>query len=425
MMASAPQPRLVFDEDACPDCGRRHAQLPGELPHPGDDLDLDARDFDQLRRIMLEDLAARGPDRDRWSPADLDVVLVEALASSLDELSDMADRVAAEAYLETARRPSTVRWLLELIGADPVGEALRAGRLPVTAAELAAASDQAEAVELAARHLDALWYRAPHLMDEARAEGPRRIREQRRMVTVDDHAARLEDHPLVLRASAREAWHGTWPRVEVALILVGRRPLDQDGRDPGPDGTVRTLAEQLSGDQRRVTAAFHAAHRLPAPPGWEEPDAPLDAAGQADEQRRTLRSLLVPYVEALRMVGTEVVLRDAVETPVTVALSVGVGDDYFRSEVRRALQDALGSEAGLFHPAAFGFGRDVHVSDVVEATYAVAGVEDVCVNRFKRRGRRHPDRAGEGVIRLDDLEIASLGPRDSGLRLSLHGGRPG
>src|SRR5262249_32701696 len=79
------------------------------LPNVGDDFDWLTRDYDGFRLFMMEELAARMPERARWTPADLEVVLVEALAAVLDQLSDRADRVAAEAYLETARRPESVR----------------------------------------------------------------------------------------------------------------------------------------------------------------------------------------------------------------------------------------------------------------------------------------------------------------------------
>ena len=78
------------------------------------------RDYDGFRLFMLEELAARFPERTRWTPADMEVVLVEQLAALLDQLSDMLDRIAGEGYLETARRPDSVRRLLGLIGYDAV-----------------------------------------------------------------------------------------------------------------------------------------------------------------------------------------------------------------------------------------------------------------------------------------------------------------
>src|SRR5690242_11494413 len=123
-MAQNPRTHLEF-VDGCPDCAQRKVDLPALLPTPGDDFDWDARDFDGFRQFMLEGIAARFPERKRWTAADLEVVLVEVLASQLDKLSDMLDRVAAEFTLETARRPDTVRRLLRLIGYDAVARAER------------------------------------------------------------------------------------------------------------------------------------------------------------------------------------------------------------------------------------------------------------------------------------------------------------
>ena len=121
-MAENPKITLEFGGH-CPDCAERRVSLPPALPVAGDDFDWLVRDFDSFRRFMLEELAARYPERNRWTPGDLEVVLVEVLAAVLDQLSDMADRTAAEATLETARRPQSVRRLLSLIGFDAAAEA--------------------------------------------------------------------------------------------------------------------------------------------------------------------------------------------------------------------------------------------------------------------------------------------------------------
>jgi len=109
-MAESPKSELVF-EGRCPDCAERRVELPAPLPETGDDFAWLVRDYDSFRRFMLEELAGRFPERTRWTAGDLEVVLVEALAAVLDQLSDMTDRVAAEASLETARRPESVRRL--------------------------------------------------------------------------------------------------------------------------------------------------------------------------------------------------------------------------------------------------------------------------------------------------------------------------
>lgn len=389
-MAELPPPRLTF-EGGCPDCAVRTVELPRTLDAVGDDFDWLVRDYDGFRAFMLEDLAARTPQRQRWTAADMEVVLVEVLAAVLDRLSDMLDRVAAEAYLETARRPDSVRRHLRLIGYDAARRAAAAGLIDAgTAAE-----------ERTALH--DLWLRHPEFMEAAKDDGPKEIRLQRRMVTVADHGERLEDHPLVKRATAWSTWTGTWTTVWVAVITAGGEDLD--------DTSVAFTPEVLA-----AVEAF-------------EDERGLRATEFASGT--TIRTVLTPYVDAYRMAGQEVVLQDAVPVPVAMALSIRVGDEYFQSEVRRAVAEALGTgSGGFFEPGRLAFGEDLHASDVVQTLMALEGVQNVCINRFKRVGVQHPDESDSGLIALDGLEIAVLenDPRDPGrgyYRLDLHGGRRG
>ena len=147
-MAELPRPTLRFDRGS-PDPGHRSVELPVELPQVGDDFDWLQRDFDSYRDAMLEELAIRFPERNRWAVADLEVVLLETLAASLDQLSDMADRIDAEASLETARRPESVLSWLRFVGIRP--------------AQLGADTSDA---------LLARWRAKPHEMESARRVGP-------------------------------------------------------------------------------------------------------------------------------------------------------------------------------------------------------------------------------------------------------------
>ena len=393
-MADLPAPRLLFD-GTCPDCGRRQIVLPRALPEVGDDLDWLVRDFDSFRAFMLQELAGRFPQRGRWSPADVEVALVEALAAVLDQLSDTLDRVAAEAFLETARRPESVRRLLEMIGYDAVEVAHDDGAI--------AAEDgldpEVERQALESR-LDALWLRNPYLMDEARRAGPRAIHTQRRMVTTDDYAELLEEHPLVERAHSWSSWTGSWATVQVAVVAIGDRTLDEDT----PDASWPEIV------------SFHAHRDLRLPDRAPPP---------------TIRSVLRPYVEAYRMIGQEVVLRDAVPVAITFSLSIRVSETFFQSEVRQAVHEALGTgPGGFFEPGRLAFGEDIHVSDLIQTLMALDGVESVCVNRFKRLGSQFPDQTAAGRITLDGLELAICDndpgdPSRGFFRLVLHGGGRG
>ena len=76
-MADSPQMKLRF-EGSCPDCGVREVYQPPSLPDAGDDFDWRVRNYDDFRMFMLEELSARFPERTRWTPADLEVVLENA-----------------------------------------------------------------------------------------------------------------------------------------------------------------------------------------------------------------------------------------------------------------------------------------------------------------------------------------------------------
>jgi hypothetical protein len=93
----------------CPDLG---SCVPGAeprpLPVPSPVHDYLARDWRSLRRALLEYLAREDPDADT-SIADPTVALLELFAHAGDLLHYRLDRVATEAYLETARRRTSVR----------------------------------------------------------------------------------------------------------------------------------------------------------------------------------------------------------------------------------------------------------------------------------------------------------------------------
>ena len=471
-MADTPIPELHF-EPGCGDCGYREVRLPEPLPSLGDDFDWLVRDYDGFRLFMLEELAARFPERRRWTPADMEVVIVEAFSVALDQLSDMLDRVAAEAFLETARQPPSVRRLLSMIGYDAVALADdKAGipdpSAPVTETEAemrrrlsgfhkalqlylhdyqdavdeltptqqnglqsfieAPAGATAAALDAVQAFLDSApefvqrarsdalhryWTLNPTVMDAARAAGPRAIHTQKRMVIEDDYAERMEDHPLVLRAHAYSHWSGSWQTIRVAVILANNIALEHPPITAAAVGGV----EALTVLQAQVDA-FNTERGLETP-AWN-PD--LNA-----------RTVLRPYLDAYRMTGQEVFLHDAEAVGINLSLSVQVAGNYFQSEIRRAVLEALGTGlGGFFAPGRLQFGEDLHVSDIIETVMALDGVKAMCLNRFKRVGTRYADQsnAPDGRIQLEGLEIAVCDnkpqePHRGLIRLVLHGGHRG
>lgn len=78
-------------------------------------IDYTARDYDTIRKLLLDRLALTTPDWAERNPADLGVTLVELLAYTGDQISYQQDAVATEAYLDTARRRVSVRRHVRLI----------------------------------------------------------------------------------------------------------------------------------------------------------------------------------------------------------------------------------------------------------------------------------------------------------------------
>lgn len=397
-MADNPDIDLSF-EGKCPDCGQRTVDLPEALPSVGDDFDWNVRDFDGFRRFMLEELAARFTQRNRWTAADVEVVLVENLSFALDQLSDSLDRVAAEGYLETARRPESVRRLLKVIGYDALGLAKRMGEAPFDGESGSGSGDTRTDEE----RFDQYWLDNPAKMEAARLKGPREIQTQRRMVTLNDYMTRLEEHPAVLRAQAWSEWGGSWTVIQVATVNWQRHTLDEEGL-VFPDDLWEEIED------------FHSELGLRLPDRSSQP---------------TLRALLNPFLEAYRLCGQEVILRDAVEVGILLSLSVQVDSNYFQSEVRRAVEKALGTgPGGFFEPGRLRFGEDLHAGDLYQTIMDLDGVDNVCLNRFKRLGDRYPDQSDLGRIVLSGLEVAICDnnpakPERGYFHLSLRGGRKG
>ncbi len=94
----------------CPspfDCAPQHLCPPEPVPTP--DIDYLVKDYAGFRRLMLDRMAVLMPQWTERNPADLGVMLVEALAYTADQLSYQQDAVATEAYLGTARQRISVR----------------------------------------------------------------------------------------------------------------------------------------------------------------------------------------------------------------------------------------------------------------------------------------------------------------------------
>lgn len=73
------------------------------------EIDYLSKDYSSFRRLLLNQLALRIPSWQERNPSDIGMTVVELLAYAADQLSYYQDAVATEAYLETARRPASIR----------------------------------------------------------------------------------------------------------------------------------------------------------------------------------------------------------------------------------------------------------------------------------------------------------------------------
>ncbi|WP_380283532.1 putative baseplate assembly protein [Kitasatospora purpeofusca] len=102
--ADCPSPFDCRTEEGCP---------PAVRPTPV--VDYTARDYESLRRLVLDRMSLTVPGWSERHLPDLGITLVELLAYTADQLSYQQDAVATEAYLDTARRRVSVRRHVRLI----------------------------------------------------------------------------------------------------------------------------------------------------------------------------------------------------------------------------------------------------------------------------------------------------------------------
>jgi predicted phage baseplate assembly protein len=211
-------------------------------------------------------------------------------------------------------------------------------------------------------------------VEDVRRFAPVAFRTQERAVTTDDYAQKAERHPQVQQAEATMRWTGSWRTV---FVTVDPFAKDRD-------------------------TVF-------------DPALPVQ---------------LEPY----RMAGHDLQIDTPRYVPIEIDVEVCAKRGYFRSEVKRALAEVLGSRVladgrkGVFHADNFTFGQPVYLSRIYAAAYAVDGVESVKITRFQRQGT--PDLAAlqTGKLEFSRLEIARLDndanfPNRGLLRLRVAGGK--
>lgn len=370
---------LHWTDDAV-DPGIRETLLPDPAPEVGDDFDWQQRDFESFRLAMWNELQERFPERRRWTPGDMEAVLVEVLAYLLDQLSDMADRVSAEAYLLSSRRVASLLSWLSFIGYRPWEER-----------------------QLSIDQLVMLYRAEPHEMELDRRRGPTSIRRQRRMASASDYGERLEHHPLVERAYTKQQWNGSWLELVATVALW---------KDWCLDDRLGSTERQLSDRRQREITEFHKRLNLRIPQWQHNP---------------TIRELLGDYVRRFRMSGQTVLLDDVIPVGVIVELCIALRENYFQSEIRREVNRVLGcGPEGFFRPGRLAAGQDIQLSDIYERVMNLDGVANVVPVRF---GKLRDDPARGDVpqtIEMGPHELAVCTSKGRGkLSFELRGGRRG
>jgi hypothetical protein len=215
----------------------------------------------------------------------------------------------------------------------------------------------------------------PESIEHVRQSAPSAFRRQERAVTAEDYAEVAGRHRQVQRAAATFRWTGSWRTVFVTADRLGGRTVDPE------------FEEELRGHLERYRMAGH--------------DIEVDAPRQV---------------------------------PLEIEMKVCVAAGYFRSDVKAALIEALGSGSmadgrrGFFHPDNFTFGQPVYLSQLYAAAHRVAGVSSVEFIAFRRLGRGDDDGLESGVLRMGRLEIARLDndrnfPENGVMRITVGGGR--
>lgn len=412
-MADRPVPVLEFLDEGCPDCGRRVVDLPRDPVVVPDDFDWTARDFEGFRRIMLEDLAAADPERQRWTEADMEVAIVETLAAGLDRASHALDTVFAERFVQTARMPVSLVWLLDMIdGTDPAFEAVFA--------ELTDEERVAYGFDGSTSKNDALraaLSARPQLMGTAKAGGLSELGKVVSLMRLEDLARFLDDCPLVAQAATRMRNEGGRSVYEAVLALNETNLRLHD--------LVSEIALGRTAFEEWVLAEKDAA----IPP--DQTLHPSNLLTSTVIQDFSIRSAMSRIVAPLLPLGTDLRLVDGIRVGIFLRLCVQVEQTYYRSEVEILVRRVLSiAPKGVFDPERLDFGGSIFLSDVEEALMAIPGVAGVLINRFQIAGRPASDATATGILRPGPAEVLTLDPTDPSSEtgyvvLEMQGGRVG
>lgn len=158
---------------------------------------------------------------------------------------------------------------------------------------------------------------------------------QWRAITLEDYARRAEEVPGVSRGYARYAWTGSWRTVRVSI---------------DPQGT--------------------------------------------DRLREDVRQDVEQHLDALRLIGEDLEVREASYVPLDIHMRLCVDSDYWpedlAAELEREFSDDFTPDGrpGFFHPDQWTFGQAVHASQLIGRALAVKGAARVVRLGMRRLNAR-------------------------------------
>jgi len=147
-----------------------------------------------------------------------------------------------------------------------------------------------------------------------------------------------------------------------------------------------------------------------------------------------LKKALTKLVNRYRLAGQDIQLESPQYVPLEIELIVCVDPDYFQSDVKQALQLALGTgmqpngQPGYFAPQNFAFGETIYLSPIFAAARQVTGVTSVNAKVFQPQGIPTKSYLQRGEISLGPLQIAQMDndpsyPNHGRLTLDMRGGK--
>ncbi|MFO0979781.1 MAG: putative baseplate assembly protein [Planctomycetaceae bacterium] len=217
----------------------------------------------------------------------------------------------------------------------------------------------------------------PESLDHARVHAPSQYKKLRRAIIADDYAAiaMREFADEIQQARAMLNWMGTWYEVSVAV--------DPRSSVTNPAALVKRIESTLN-------------------------------------QYRRIGHLL--KVDLPRYVGLE------------IEMVVCVRSNHLSAHVRQELLDRFSSSTlgdgsrGFFHPDNFGFGDSLSISQIIAEAKNVAGVENIDITVFEKKGQGDQGERENGVMLFGALEIPRLDndplrPEAAVFRLKMEGSR--